>query len=78
MKDKRECDHEDQCDCELPQKYPIPEYDPYTGEPNPLIEFNQLEKLNQFLIELAMMDKVGIRRKILALKEYIDKIVNWK
>lgn len=78
MTDKRKCGHEDWCDCELPQKYPIPKYDPYTGELNPLLESSQLEELNKFLIELANMDKVGIRRKILALKEYINKLVNWK
>ena len=74
MTDKRKCGHEDWCDCERPQKYPMPKYDPYTGEPNPLLESSQLYELNKFLIALANMDKVGIRRKILALEDYIHNL----
>lgn len=34
----RECGHEDWCDCVGQPKYPIPEYDPWTGDKNPLLE----------------------------------------
>ena len=31
-----------------------------------------LEKLNEFLIKVANYDKVGIRRKILSIRKYIE------
>lgn len=34
----------------------------------------QLTKLNNFLIEIANADRVGIRRKILAVRKYLDNI----
>lgn len=34
----------------------------------------QLTRLNNFLIEIANADKVGIRRKILAVRRYIDNV----
>ena len=34
----RECGHEDWCDCVVQPKYPMPEYDPWTGDKNPLLE----------------------------------------
>lgn len=37
-------------------------------------EKNQLEDLNIFLDELAKMDRVGIRRKILVLEGYINNL----
>jgi hypothetical protein len=37
-------------------------------------EKNQLEDLNIFLDELAKMDRVGIRRKILVLESYINNL----
>jgi hypothetical protein len=33
---RKKCGHDDWCNCLT--KYPIPEYDPYTGEKNPLLE----------------------------------------
>ena len=39
-------------------------------------EKNQLEDLNIFLDELAKMDRVGIRRKILVLEGYIKNLKN--
>ena len=36
----------------------------------------QLEELNDYLIMLAEMDKIGIRRKIVLLEGYIHKIKN--
>jgi len=39
-------------------------------------EFNQLEELNDYLKMLADMDKIGIRRKIVLLEGYINKIKN--
>lgn len=39
-------------------------------------EKNQLEDLNIFLDELAKMDRVGIRRKILVLENYINNLKN--
>jgi hypothetical protein len=41
-------------------------------------EFNQLDELNDYLRMLANMDKVGIRRKIVLLEGYINKIKNNK
>jgi len=38
----------------------------------------QLTRLNDFLIEIANADKVGIRRKILAVRRYIDNVGNAK
>ena len=35
---------------------------------------NELEKLNKFLIELATADKIGIRRKIVILKNYLKAV----
>jgi hypothetical protein len=37
---------------------------------------NQLEELNDYLIMLAKMDKIGIRRKIVLLEGYLHKIKN--
>jgi len=34
----------------------------------------QLTRLNNFLIEIANADKVGIRRKILTIRRYIDNV----
>ena len=39
-------------------------------------EFNQLDELNDYLRMLADMDKIGIRRKIVLLEGYINKIRN--
>ena len=39
-------------------------------------EFNQLDDLNDYLRMLADMDKIGIRRKIVLLEGYINKIRN--
>ena len=39
-------------------------------------EFNQLDELNDYLKMLADMDKIGIRRKIVLLEGYINKIKN--
>ena len=36
----------------------------------------QLEELNDYLIMLAEMDKIGIRRKIVLLEGYINKVRN--
>lgn len=36
----------------------------------------QLEELNDYLIMLAEMDKIGIRRKIVLLEGYLHKIKN--
>jgi hypothetical protein len=41
-------------------------------------EFNQLDDLNDYLRMLADMDKIGIRRKIVLLEGYINKIKNNK
>jgi hypothetical protein len=38
----------------------------------------QLKELNDYLIMLADMDKIGIRRKIVLLEGYINKIKNNK
>ncbi len=38
----------------------------------------QLEELNDYLIMLADMDKVGIRRKIVLLEGYINIVKNRK
>ena len=38
----------------------------------------QLEELNDYLRMLADMDKIGIRRKIVLLEGYINKIKNIK
>lgn len=37
---------------------------------------NQLEELNDYLRMLADMDKVGIRRKLVLMEGYINKIRN--
>jgi hypothetical protein len=39
-------------------------------------EFNQLNELNDYLKMLADMDKIGIRRKIVLLEGYVNKIKN--
>jgi len=36
----------------------------------------QLEELNDYLIMLAKMDTIGIRRKIVLLEGYINKVRN--
>ena len=36
----------------------------------------QLEELNDYLIMLAKMDKIGIRRKLVLLEGYINKVKN--
>jgi hypothetical protein len=48
------------------------------GEASKLLkeEFNQLDELNDYLRMLADMDKIGIRRKIVLLDGYINKIKN--
>ena len=38
----------------------------------------QLKELNDYLIMLADMDKIGIKRKIVLLEGYINKIKNNK
>ena len=40
--------------------------------------YMSLEELNDYLRMLADMDKIGIRRKIVLLEEYINKIKNIK
>ena len=82
----KKCGHMDWCDCMQIKK--LKDYKmrmeelgitpPSIGEIEEKIITTQLEELNKFLIKLANMDKVDIRRKILALKEYINKLVNWK
>ena len=37
---------------------------------------SQLEELNDYLGMLADMDKIGIRRKIVLLEGYMNKVVN--
>lgn len=37
-------------------------------------EETDMEKLNKFLISIANMERVGIRRKILAIKKYLENI----
>lgn len=37
---------------------------------------NQLEELNDYLRMLADMDKVGIRRKLILMEGYINKVRN--
>lgn len=37
---------------------------------------SQLEELNDYLRMLADMDKIGIRRKIVLLEGYMNKVVN--
>ena len=37
---------------------------------------NQLEELNDYLRMLADMDKVGIRRKLVLMEGYINKVRN--
>ena len=37
-------------------------------------EFNQLDELNDYLRMLSDMDKIGIRRKIVLLEGYVNKI----
>jgi hypothetical protein len=39
-------------------------------------QFNQLDELNDYLKMLSDMDKIGIRRKIVLLEGYINKIRN--
>jgi len=39
-------------------------------------EQSQLDELNEYLRMLADMDKIGIRRKIVLLEGYINKIKN--
>ncbi len=40
--------------------------------------YMSLDELNDYLRILADMDKIGIRRKIVLLEEYINKIKNIK
>lgn len=70
-------------------KYLIPEFDPQTGEKNPYYEEltgnkpptcevnknNDLDELNKFLRDIADLD-VGIRRKIVKIRTYLDVISN--
>ena len=37
-------------------------------------EWTMLDELNQYLIMLSEMDKIGIRRKLVLLQNYIDNI----
>lgn len=39
-------------------------------------EFKELDDLNDYLRMLADMDKIGIRRKIVLLEGYINKVKN--
>jgi hypothetical protein len=39
-------------------------------------EFSQLDDLNNYLRMLADMDKIGIRRKVVLLEGYINKVKN--
>jgi hypothetical protein len=36
----------------------------------------QLDELNEFLIKLGNTDGIGIRRKIVAIKKYLEKLIN--
>jgi len=39
-------------------------------------EANEIEKFNKFLIEIGQADRIGIRRKILAVRKYIENMGN--
>ncbi len=60
--ESKECGHEDRCNCVT--KYPMPEYDPYTGEKNPLLETTTKpvkDKSHQMVREFiyGVCDKTG-------------------
>lgn len=38
----------------------------------------QLDELNGFLIKLGNADGIGIRRKIVIIKNYLEKLINKK
>lgn len=69
------------------EKREIPTHDPQTGELNPYYEEltgenlseppktiieSDMDKLNRFLINIANDEKIGIRRKILTIKKFLD------
>jgi len=69
-------------------KYEIPTHDPQTGEVNPyyeeltgksieqprlvIIPESDMDKLNRFLITVANTDGVGIRRKVVMIKKFLE------